>query len=251
MKKVLLVFLIVICSSPTLSQEILDRLYYFVNGEELTALKQEEDMIYVSKCNVDFECDEEYRRSYKIWRAKQEGNRVLLEVERMDPVPGVDNPYPPERFRFMGFIKEDNNHIRFINEAISVTKQEINDIPFEMAYLNEKFGFTYYSEPYLMSLNTEYELTKDEAEGLLADLKQNEGALEYYNQTKTGDIYRIAISAELLSLELIRRGLCPIKGKNRLEDALLEEKTADEEVEQEKNGDSGNQQMNKVEHDRS
>ena len=120
------------------------------------------------------------------------------------------------------FEKISENTIKMISEAQSFTKDSIAKTPFEMKYLDNKFGFTYYTENYLKSLRTDYTINLEFAKEIIESCKSNTEIITKYKNTNTGDWYNIGISAELLALEMIKRNLSPIRAKQKMEKALKE-----------------------------
>jgi hypothetical protein len=220
MKKILLTSILVFIFNFVFSQNLLDDKYYFVNGMELFGIKKSNDTIFEFKCNSDFKCSDKYRRKFKILKSKIIGQKEILAIERIDSIPLSSNPIPADRYKIIGFEKIDKGKLKFINEAKSYTLDSLSAIPFEIQFLNEKFGFTYYTESYLTELKTEYEISPELAEQIFSNLKNNIEQIELYKKTKTGDIYRSGITAELIAMEMIKLGLSPLKAKGRIEKAL-------------------------------
>ena len=204
------------------AQEILKKKHYFINGEKVFSIQKSNDTLYAFYCNSNFDCAKKARDNYKILKSKQEGNRYLLEVEKLDSIPLSTNPIRDDRFRLIGFEIKSENAIKMINEARSFTKDSITKIPFELDYLNNKFGFTYYTENYLKSFRTDYTITQEIAKEIIESSKNNTEILTQYQNTITGDIYHTAISAELITLEMIKRNLSPINAKQKMNKALRE-----------------------------
>lgn len=204
------------------AQEILKSKHYFINGEKVFSIQKSNDTLYMFKCTSNFDCAKKARDHYKILRSKQEGNRYLLEVEKLDSLQLTTNPIPDERFKLIGFEKISENTIKMISEAQSFTKDSIAKTPFEMKYLDNKFGFTYYTENYLKSLRTDYTINREFAKEIIESCKRNTEIITQYKNTNTGDWYNIGISAELLALEMIKRNLSPIRAKQKMEKALKE-----------------------------
>ena len=127
------------------AQEILKSKHYFINGEKVFSIQKSNDTLYTFNCNSNFDCSKKARDHYKILKSKQEGNRYLLEVEKLDSLQLTTNPFPDDRFRLIGFEKTSENEIKMINEARSFTKDSITKIPFEHNYLDNKFVFTFVS----------------------------------------------------------------------------------------------------------
>jgi hypothetical protein len=220
MKNILLTTILVFICNSVFSQNLLDNKYYFVNGNELFGIKKSNDTIFEFKCNPNFKCSTKYRKRFKILKNKIVGQKEILAIERIDSIPLTTNPIPANRYKIIGFEKIEKGKLKFINEAKSYTLDSLSAIPFEIQFLNDKFGFTYYTESFLTELKTEYEISSEFAEQIFSDLKNNIEQLELYKKTKTGDIYRSGITAELIATELIKLNLSPLNAKDRIEKAL-------------------------------
>jgi hypothetical protein len=220
MKKFLLITIFVFISNNVFSQNLLDDTYYFVNGTELFGIKKSNDTIFEFKCNSDFKCSEKYRKKFKILKTKTIGQKEILAIERIDSIPLTTNPIPDDRYKIIGFEKIEKGKLKFINEAKSYTLDSLSAIPFEIRILNDKFGFTYYTESFLTELETEYEISTELAEQIFSDLKNNVEQVELYKKTKTGDIYGSGITAELIATEMIKLKLSPLNAKDRIEKTL-------------------------------
>lgn len=204
------------------AQEILKSKYYFINGKKVFSIQIRNDTLYTFKCDSNFDCAEKARDHYKILKSKQDGSRYLFEVEKLDSLQLTTNPIPDDRFRLIGFEKISENEIKMINEANSFNKDSILKIPFEVKYLDNKFGFTYYAEKYLKSFRTDYTITPEFAREIIKSCRSNIEIITQYNTTNTGDWYASGISAELLTLEMIKRNLSPVYAKQKMNNALEE-----------------------------
>ena len=218
--KYILVSLLILLTVKVNAQEILKSKYYFINGGKVFSMQKSNDTLYTFKCNSNFDCAEKASDHYKILKSKQDGNRYLFEVEKLDSLQLTTNPIPDDRFRLIGFEKISENEIKIINEARSFTKDSIVKIPFEVKYLDNKFGFTYYTENYLKSFRTDYTITPEFAKEIIESCKSNTEIITQYNNTNTGDWYASGISAELLTLEMIKLNLSPINAKQKMSKAL-------------------------------
>lgn len=220
MKKILLTSILVLIFNFVFSQNLLDDKYYFVNGTELFGIKKSNDTIFEFKCNSDFKCSDKYRKKFKILKSKIIGQKEILAIERIDSIPLSSNPIPADRYKVIGFEKIDKGKLKFINEAKSYTLDSLSAIPFEIQFLNEKFGFTYYTESFLTELQTEYEISTAQAERILSNIKNNIEIVELYKKTETGDIYASGITAELIAIEMIKLNLSPLNARDRIEKAM-------------------------------
>ncbi len=218
----ILIALSILLTVKMTAQEILKSKYYFINGEKVFSIQKSNDTLYTFNCNSNFDCSKKVRDHYKILKSKQDGNKYLFEVEKLDSLQLTTNPIPDDRFKIIGFVKTSENTIKMINEARSFTKDSIAKIPFEINYLNNKFGFTYYTENYLKSFRTDYIITPEIAKEIIESTKNNTEVLTQYQNTITGDMYHTAISAELITLEMIKRNLSPIHAKQKINKALKE-----------------------------
>ena len=204
------------------AQEILKSKYYFINGEKVFSLQKSNDTLYAFKCTSDFNCAKKARDHYKILKSKQDGNRYLFVVEKLDSLQLTTNPIREQRFKLIGFEKTSESEIKIINEARSFTKDSIAKIPFELKYLDNKFGSTYYTESYLKSFRTDYIITPEIAKEIVEACKNNTKVITQYQNTITRDMYHTAIAAELLTLEMIKRNLSPIHAKQKMNKAMKE-----------------------------
>lgn len=220
MKKFLLTTILVFIFSFVFSQDLLDKKYYFVNGTELFGIKKSNDTIFEFKCNSDFKCSDNYSKKFKIIKKKIIGQREILAIERIDSIPLTSNPIPAKRYKIIGFEKIDKGKLKFINEAKTYTLDSLSSILFDIEFLNEKFGFTYYTESFLTGLKTEYDISPEQAEQIFSDLKNNIEQIELYKKTKTGDIYASGITAELIATEMIKLNLSPLNAIDRIEKAM-------------------------------
>ena len=220
MKKILLTSILVFIFNLVLSQNLLDDKYYFVNGTELFGIKISGDTIFEFKCNSDFQCSDNYRKKFKILKNKMFGQKEILAIERIDAIPLSSNPIPADRYKLIGFEKIGKGKLKFINEAKTYTLDSLSAIPFEIQFLRDKFGFTYYTESFLTELQTEYEISLEQAQKIFSDIRTNIEILELYKKTKTGDIYGSGITAELIATEMIKLNLSPLNAKNRIEKAM-------------------------------
>ena len=220
MRNILITTILSFIFNSVFSQTLLEDKYYFVNGTELFGIKKSNDTIFEFKCNSDFKCSDKYRKRFKILKNKKIGQKEILVIERIDSIPLKTNPIPADRYKIIGFEKIEKGKLKFINEAKSYTLDSLSAIPFEIQYLNDKFGFTYYTESFLTELKTDYEISPELAEQIFSDLKNNIEQVELYKKTKTGDIYGSGITAELIATEMIKLNLSPLNAKERIEKAL-------------------------------
>ncbi len=220
MKKILLITLISLISNSILSQNLLDEKYYFVNGTELFGIKKSNDTIFEFKCNPDFSCSDRYRKKFKILKSKVIGQKEILAIERIDSIPLTSNPIPADRYKIIGFENIGKGKLKIINEAKTYTLDSLSAIPFEIEFLKNKFGFTYFTESFLTELETDYKVSAELAEQIMSNFKNYAERLELYKNTKTGDIYGSGITAEIISTEMIKLNLSPLQARNRIEEAL-------------------------------
>ncbi len=220
MRNILITTILSFIFNSVFSQTLLEDKYYFVNGTELFGIKKSNDTIFEFKCNSDFKCSDKYRKRFKILKNKKIGQKEILVIERIDSIPLKTNPIPADRYKIIGFEKIEKGKLKFINEAKSYTLDSLSAIPFEIQFLNDKFGFTYYTESFLTELKTDYEISPELAEQIFSDLKNNIEQVELYKKTKTGDIYGSGITAELIATEMIKLNLSPLNAKERIEKAL-------------------------------
>jgi hypothetical protein len=220
MKKTLFTIILVFIFNSLVSQNLLDDKYYFVHGSELFRIKKSNDTIFEFKCNSEFKCSEQYRKKFKILKNKIVGQKEILAIERIDPIPMSVNSIRDDRYKIIGFEKIGKGKLKFINEAKKYNLDALSVIPFEIQFLNEKFGFTYYTESFLSKLRTAYEISPKQVEQIFSDLKKNTQEIDLYKNTETGDIYRSGITAELIAIEMIKLKLSPLNAKDRIEKAL-------------------------------
>ena len=183
----ILIVLSILLTVKINGQEILKSKYYFINGEKIFSIQKSNDTLYVFKCDSNFDCATKARDHYKILKSKQNGNKYLLEVEKLDSLQLTTNPIPDKRFTRIGFEKSSENSIKMISEAQSFTRDSIAKIPFEVKYLDNKFGCTYYTENYLKSFRTNYTITPEFAKEIIESCKSNTEIITQYNNTNTID----------------------------------------------------------------
>lgn len=220
MKNILLTLLFSFIINTVSSQNLLDDTYYFVNGTELFGIKKSNDTIFEFKCNSDFQCSDKYRKKFKILKNIMIGQKEILAIERIRSIPLTTNPIPVNRYKIIGFEKIKKGKLKFINEVKTYTLESLSAIPFEIQFLKDKFGFTYYTESFLTELKTEYEISPTQAQQIFRDLKNNIEKVELYKKTKTGDIYGSGIIAELIATEMTKLNLSPLNAKDRIEKAM-------------------------------
>ena len=148
------------------------------------------------------------------------GQKEILAIERIRSIPLTTNPIPVNRYKIIGFEKIKKGKLKFINEVKTYTLESLSAIPFEIQFLKDKFGFTYYTESFLTELKTEYEISPTQAQQIFRDLKNNIEKVELYKKTKTGDIYGSGIIAELIATEMTKLNLSPLNAKDRIEKAM-------------------------------
>lgn len=216
-----LILIITVCTlNVSCSQNVLESKYYFVNSGKLFSIEQQNDTLYEYRCDANFDCRTKARKHYKIIKSKQKENLTLLAVERLDSIPLSTKPIRDNRFFIIGIEKLSENKIKLINEVTSYTQDSISKIPFELSLLENKFGFTYYEENYLKSLDSDFEIDKDFANEIMESIKSTDKELiELYRNTVTGDMYASGLTAELIAREMIKRNLSPILAKKKIDDA--------------------------------
>ncbi len=219
-----LILIITVCTlNISCSQSVLESKYYFVNSGKLFSIEQQNDTLYEYRCDANFDCRTKARKHYKIIKSKQKGNLTLLAVERLDSIPLSAKPIRDNRFFIIGIEKLSENKIKLINEVTSYTQDSISKMPFELSLLDNKFGFTYYEENYLKSLNSDFKIDKEFAQELSESIKSsNVELMELYQNTKTGDLYASGITAELIAREMTKRNLSPILAKKKMNEANRE-----------------------------
>lgn len=222
MKSIPFLLLFLVLSMQANAQQILNKDYYFVNGREITQLRQAGDTLYQYKCRPDFRCSKHFSIHYLILQIKSSSRDYLLKVEKLDTLQLSSTPIPPERFSLIGIKKIDEVKIKYIIATLSLTQDSISTIPFKMHQIKNEFGFTAYSKSYLNSLNNDYSLSKSEAEEILNAMKKNEKVLNLYKESVASkvDLYNSGITSELLNIEMTRRGFNPIFAKQVIEIAL-------------------------------
>ncbi|WP_299336480.1 hypothetical protein [uncultured Psychroserpens sp.] len=194
-----------------------------MNSGKLFSIEQQNDTLYEYRCDANFDCRTKARKHYKIIKSKQKGNLTLLAVERLDSIPLSAKPIRDNRFFIIGIEKLSENKIKLINEVTSYTQDSISKMPFELSLLDNKFGFTYYEENYLKSLNSDFKIDKEFAQELSESIKSsNVELMELYQNTKTGDLYASGITAELIAREMTKRNLSPILAKKKMNEANRE-----------------------------
>lgn len=218
MKKILLTSILICIFNSVFSQNLIDEKYYFVNGNELFGIKISNDSLFELKCNSDFQCA--VRKRYKILKSKKVGKKEIFAIERLDSMQLTSSPIPKDRYRIIGLEKIEKGKLKFVNEAKSYTLDSPTRIPFEIQFLNGKFGFTYYTESFLTELETDYPINAEQAEKITSNFENYTELLELYKNTKTGDIYASGIMAELIALEMIKLKLSPLLARNRIKEAL-------------------------------
>lgn len=214
-------FLIIIFTvTISYAQKALDSKYYFVNNEKLLSLEQKKDTLYEYRCNKVFECREKARKHYKIIKSKTEGNLTLYAVEWVNLAASSSKSIIEDRFFIIGIEKLSENKIKVINETTSYTKDAISKLPFGFNLIEDKFGYTYYKENYLKSLNSDFEIDKDFADKIMLSMKTSYFELmKLYKNTKVGDMYGTGIISEVLGREMVKRNLNPISARSKLEKA--------------------------------
>ena len=218
MKKIILTSILIFIFNSVFSQNLIDEKYYFVNGNELFGIKISNDSIFELKCNSDFQCA--VRKRFKILKNKKIGQKQIFAIERLDSMRLTSNPIPKDRYRIIGFEKIEKGKLKFVNEAKSYTLDSLSKIPFEIQFINDKFGFTYYTESFLTELETDYTINAEQLEKITSNFENYIELLELYENTKTGDMYAIGIIAELIAKEMIKLKLSPLLARNRIEEAL-------------------------------
>jgi len=215
-----LILIIIVCTlNISCSQSVLESKYYFVNSGKLFSIEQQNDTLYEYRCDAKFNCRTKARKHYKIIKPKQKGNMTLLAVERLDSIPLSTKPIRDNRSFIIGIEKLSENKIKLIKEVTSYTQDSISKIPFELSLLENKFGFTYYEENYLKSLDSDFEIDKDFANEITESIKSTDKELiELYRNTVTGDMYGSGLTAELIAREMIKRNLSPILAKKKIDD---------------------------------
>lgn len=199
------------------AQQILDSKYFFVNNDKLFSLEQRKDTLFEFRYYENFEFRKKPRKQYRIIKSKTKGIITLLIVERLDSIPLSSKSLRDDRFFIIGIEKLSNNKIKVINEIKSYTKNAISKLPFELNLIKDKFGYTYYEETYLKSLNSEFKIDHNFADEIMKSMKNSYSELlKQYMNTKTGDMYRTGIMSELLGREMVKRNLSPISAKNKL-----------------------------------
>ena len=220
MREIKIIMTIVLISIQTIySQEVLNDDYYFVSGKELTKIQKSNDTIYLYKCNSTFDCLDKYRNHFKILKSEEIENITLLKMERLDSIPMTTDPYPEDRFGIVRIEKLQNGVISYISDPKYYTNNSINNVILNKEYLEDRFGFSFYTKKFLTTLKMD-NITKNDARAILESAKENKKIIEKYKQTNTGDIYFSGIASELINIELIKRNLSPLNGKNRVNDAL-------------------------------
>ncbi|TYB76936.1 hypothetical protein [Bizionia myxarmorum] len=220
MKKILLTLISIFLFNFIFAQSLLNEKYYFVNGTELFGIKRSNDTIYEFKCRPDFKCSSNNRKRFVVLESKIFGNQKILKIERIDSIPLTTNPIPEDRYKILGLEKLTDKKLKIVNETTKYTLDSITKIDLNSELLKDKFGFTYYTESFLTDLETNYEITNEQAVEIFEDIKENIQTVELYKETKTGDIYGSGITAELIAIEMIKLKLSPLQARNRIEKAL-------------------------------
>ena len=201
------------------SQQLKDK-YYFVNGRELFGIRQSNDTLYQLKCAANFQCLDGARKHYRVIESLDTLNWKLVKLERLDSIPLTTEPIRKDRFKLWGFQQIEEGVIRIVAEQTRFTIDSIQSTPINSLLANDKFGFTYYTEKYLTSLRTEYEVDSITAMEIVTEFKNYGDLLHLYKNTDVVDFYGSGLTAELTAKELIKRGWSPLFGVHRINEAL-------------------------------
>lgn len=201
------------------SQQLDDK-YYFVNGLELFGIRQGNDTLYEFKCYANFQCQDRIRKHYRVIESLDTLNWKVVKLERLDSIPLTTKPIREDRFKLWGFQRIEEGVIRVVSEQARFTIDSIQSTPINSLLANDKFGFTYYTEKYLTSLKTDYEVDSLTAMEIVKDFKNYGALLNLYKNTDVVDFYGSGLTAELTAKELIKRGWSPLFGVHRLNEAL-------------------------------
>jgi len=213
-------FILSLISTQLVNAQVLVDKLYFVNGLELFGLKQSNDTLYEFKCNASFQCQERIRKHYKIIESKDTLNWRLVKIERLDSIPLTTKPIREDRFKLWGFQRIDEGVFRVVTQRTRFTLDSIQLTPINSLLSKEKFGFTYYTEDFLTSLNTDYEIDSLTVDEIVSGFKNYEDLIQLYKNTDVVDFYGSGIAAELTAKELIKRGWSPLYGVERINVAM-------------------------------
>jgi hypothetical protein len=220
MKQRIILLLFLFTFTQALNAQKLDDKYYFVNGLEVFGIKQSRDTIYEFKCYANLQCQERMRKHYKIIQSKDTLNWTLVKIERLDSIPFSTEPVRKDRFMLWGFEKVDVGKIRIVKQRMRFTLDSIQSLPINSLLTEERFGFTYYNEEFLTDLKTDYKVDSLTAAEIVFGFKDYESLLILYKNSNVSDMYGSGITAELVALELIKRGWSPLYGVHRLNEAM-------------------------------
>lgn len=198
----------------------LDETYYFINNNELTRITKQNDTLVFYKCNPDFTCSDKVHELHKIIKSKKDTNKVLYAVERIDSIPYASKALLENRFSIIEFEQITPSSIKFIHTNMYYNEEEISQIAFDFKLVEGKFGYTFYEEKYIQSLQTDFELSVDTYHKIMNDIQHNYNPLiENYHQTQVRDTYKIGIFSELICKEFIKRNWNPINYNLKLQKA--------------------------------
>lgn len=220
MKQKISILLFLLTFSQAVKAQELDDTYYFVNGLEVFGIKQSRDTIYEFKCYANLQCQERFRKHYKIIQSKDTLNWTLVKIERLDSIPLSTEPIRKDRFKLWGFEKMDEGEIRVVTQRTRFTLDSIQSTPIDLLITEERFGFTYYNENFLTNLKTDYKVDSLTATEIVSGFKNYESLLMLYKKSEVVDFYGSGITAELTAKELIKRGWSPLYGVHRLNEAM-------------------------------
>jgi len=213
-----LVFLMLTTSC---AQNTVDSKYFFVNNEKLFSLEQRNDTIFEYRYYKNFDFRKKPRKQYKVIKTKRKENLTLIVVERVDSIPLSSKPLRDDRYFIIGIEKLSKHKIKVVNEIKSYTKDSISKLNFEFDLIQDKFGYTYYEESYLKSLNSDFEIDRFFANQVIESMKNSyPEVLRQYQSTKTGDLYGTGIMSELLGREMVKRNLSPISSRTKLKKSM-------------------------------
>jgi len=208
-----------ICLIATTSceQNFLNSAYYFINNTEITTFEKRNDTLYIYKCEANLQRSDKAQKRCRIIKSKKDGDTLLLLVERIISIPNASQAMKDNRFSIIGIEKLSSTKIKFVHENIYYNEEEIAKLPFEFNLIKDKFGFTYYEENYLKSLQTDFELDTETFQEITEAVEDSyDELIENYHNTKVRDMYKIGILYEVLGREFVKRNLSPIGLNDKL-----------------------------------
>ncbi len=198
-------------------QQVLKKDYFFFTEEGFHQLKQSNDTLYTYRCSKDFSYKDENSR-FKIMSVKKLGNHSILKLERLGLKPQNQILSPDDRYPVLALKDVNEKTLSYIIEAQPYTKNEIDTLQIKQTELDEKFGFTYYSKPYLTELGKRRQITvRKEIENIIKLMNKPEyqAIINTYRSSKVIDMYASGLTSELWHRAVIESGYSPIGAREK------------------------------------